>query len=32
VGTLLFMVGATLVAFDVFRGHPRGSTRTKRAR
>jgi hypothetical protein len=32
VGALLFIVGATLVAFDVFRGRPRGSARSKRAR
>jgi hypothetical protein len=32
VGALLFIVGATLVAFDVFRGRPSGSARTKRAR
>jgi hypothetical protein len=32
VGALLFIVGATLVALDVFRGLSRGSARTKRAR
>jgi len=32
VGALLFLVGATLVTLDLFRGHPRGSARMKRAR
>jgi hypothetical protein len=32
VGALLFVVGASLVALDVFRGHPGGYARTKRAR
>ena len=32
VGALLFVVGASLVALDVFRGHPGGRDRTKRER